>query len=59
MNKAWHAAHPMPPKATREQRIRWHAAHARPCACRLVPEGVHKDVEPLCAGRRKAAKRPR
>jgi hypothetical protein len=44
MNKAWHAAHPMPPKATREQRVRWHAAHLRACACRPVPESLQEDV---------------
>jgi hypothetical protein len=48
-NKAWHAAHRMPPKATREQRVHWHAAHAQACACRPIPEGIRPDVEELMA----------
>jgi hypothetical protein len=58
MNKAWHEANPMPPKATREQRVRWHAEHARACACRPVPDGVREDVQRFMAsakgGRRDA-----
>ena len=45
MNKDWHRLHPMPRKATREQRVVWHAAHARACACRDVPESIKIDVE--------------
>jgi hypothetical protein len=29
MNKEWHRLNRMPPKATREQRIKWHAEHAQ------------------------------
>jgi hypothetical protein len=57
MNKAWHAANPMPPSASREQRVRWHAAHARACACRAVPAGLRKDVVKLLAIRSNAGKR--
>jgi hypothetical protein len=45
MNKVWHAVNPMPPKAGREQRVRWHAARARVCACRPVPASLREDVE--------------
>ncbi len=45
LNKAWHRDHPMPPKATREQRIEWHAAHATACGCRAIPESIRPDVE--------------
>lgn len=45
MNKAWHATNPMPPKATHAQRIRWHAEHARACACRPVPDSLREDVQ--------------
>ncbi|ACB76881.1 hypothetical protein Oter_3604 [Opitutus terrae PB90-1] len=34
LNRAWHLAHRMPPRATLEQRLAWHAAHLRHCACR-------------------------
>ena len=37
LNKAWHEKHPMPPKATFEQRVKWHLAHAKHCACRGIP----------------------
>jgi len=47
MNKAWHAANPVPPKATLDQRIRWHAEHARACACRPSPDNLRKDVQRL------------
>ena len=47
MNREWHRLHPMSPKATREQRIKWHAAHATACACRSVPKSLEQDVEKL------------
>jgi len=37
----------MPPRATREQRIKWHAEHARACACREIPDSIKSDVEKL------------
>jgi len=40
VNGPWHEAHPMPPKATLEQRVGWHRAHALACACRPVPESI-------------------
>jgi hypothetical protein len=27
----------MPPKATFEQRIKWHKAHSKHCSCRPIP----------------------
>jgi hypothetical protein len=51
MNKEWHAAHVMPPNATRDQRIAWHAKHAAACGCRPVPADLLADVEAL--GRKK------
>jgi hypothetical protein len=47
LNKEWHRSHRMPPKATREQRIEWHVAHASACGCRAVPESIRLDVEKL------------
>jgi len=46
-NKEWHRLNRMSPKATREQRIAWHAEHAQVCACREVPESIKRDVEKL------------
>jgi hypothetical protein len=53
LNKQWHRSHRMPPKATREQRIQWHAAHARVCACRAVPGSIKSDVEKLLKQRKR------
>ncbi len=36
INKEWHLKHKMPQKATMEQRIQWHLAHARNCGCRKI-----------------------
>lgn len=52
MNRKWHAAHPMPTKATFEQRCRWHSAHAKTCGCRPVPRSI---AEALRAGTRRLA----
>ncbi|HLB36133.1 MAG TPA: hypothetical protein VJL31_06160 [Gemmatimonadales bacterium] len=44
LNAAWHLKHPMPPKATIEQRIRWHVQHAKQCGCRPVPEKLKREI---------------
>ena len=40
LNAKWHDAHPMPPRATMDQRIAWHVAHQKACSCRPIPAGV-------------------
>jgi hypothetical protein len=48
MNTKWHAKHPMPKPATREQRVAWHRAHAKVCGCRPIPAplvGLVRDTE--------------
>jgi hypothetical protein len=50
LNKEWHRSHRMPPKATRDQRIKWHAAA---CGCRAVAESIRGDVEKFAKRRRK------
>ena len=47
LNKEWHRLNRMPPKATREQRIKWHAEHAQACACRAIPESIRQEVQKL------------
>lgn len=46
MNKEWHSQHPMPFKASLQQRMVWHIAHQQNCACRPIPakliEQIHK-----------------
>jgi hypothetical protein len=39
-NREWHAHNRMPERATPAQRVAWHTAHARNCACRPIPAGV-------------------
>jgi hypothetical protein len=43
----------MPPRATREQRIKWHAAHARVCGCRAIPNSIKADVEKALKARKR------
>jgi hypothetical protein len=45
INAEWHRAHPMPPRATMDQRVDWHLAHLKACRCRRVPEGIVKELE--------------
>lgn len=40
INKAWHSSHPMPKKATTDQRLAWHVHHHRECGCREIPEKI-------------------
>jgi len=37
MNRTWHEAHVMPKNASDEQRMIWHRAHQKACACRPIP----------------------
>jgi hypothetical protein len=53
LNREWHQENRMPPKATRAQRIKWHAAHARKCGCRAIPESIRREVEELLKPGRK------
>ena len=55
LNKEWHQHNRMPPKATRVQRIKWHAEHAAKCGCREIPESIRQDVERLLKSSRKRA----
>ena len=52
INAVWHKAHPMPPGATLSQRVTWHLAHRKACACRtdlpatVLAELKRRGVEP-------------
>jgi hypothetical protein len=45
MNSVWHRAHRMPVRATLEQRVKWHRAHARACSCRQMPTAIAAEIE--------------
>lgn len=34
INAEWHKANKMPERPTEEQRLKWHAEHAKNCECR-------------------------
>jgi hypothetical protein len=53
LNKQWHRDNRMPSKATRAQRIEWHADHATNCGCREIPESIRQDVQKLLRAARK------
>jgi hypothetical protein len=40
MNKEWHKANKLSPKALLDERIRWHLAHAKQCGCRPIPQSI-------------------
>jgi hypothetical protein len=40
LNREWHEQHRMPARATLDQRIAWHEAHANACGCRPMPASV-------------------
>lgn len=40
LNAAWHEQHRMPARATLDQRIAWHEAHAKACGCRSMPASI-------------------
>jgi CubicO group peptidase (beta-lactamase class C family) len=66
LNADWHRRHRMPSRATMEERIAWHVAHRRACACRPVPatvvaamraRGLNLDAAPASVKRAKTAVR--
>lgn len=45
INKKWHEAHIMPNNASFEQRVKWHIAHSRYCACRPMPAKLAEEMK--------------
>ena len=50
MNRDWHKANPMPPRATFDQQVAWHREHMEACGGRQPPAKVAEAIE--------AARRP-
>ena len=50
MNAAWHERNPMPKNATMAQRVKWHTAHAKTCACRAIPKSVAAEISKAGSG---------
>jgi len=40
MNAAWHRKHPLGRGASLAQRVKWHMAHQKACACRAMPASI-------------------
>ena len=51
LNREWHRAHRMPEKATRGERVAWHAEHLVECGCRPVPQALAAEVRDAVRGR--------
>jgi hypothetical protein len=45
LNKEWHLKNPMPKNPTFEQRLEWHLAHQKNCACRPIPEKLADEIK--------------
>lgn len=45
INRKWHDENKMPKKATTRERVKWHLAHAKNCACRPVPAKIQRIIE--------------
>ncbi|HLD35336.1 MAG TPA: hypothetical protein VJC37_01335 [Planctomycetota bacterium] len=45
INKPWHLKHKMPVNASVEQRIKWHLAHSKNCACRPIPDKLLAEIK--------------
>lgn len=41
INKQWHIKNKMPKRASVNQKIQWHADHARECGCRPIPPNIN------------------
>jgi hypothetical protein len=49
INAAWHARHRMPKNPTPAERLAWHAAHQRHCACRPTPAVLQRQLRDAAA----------
>jgi len=49
INAEWHKRHPMPPRATARQRLKWHLDHARACGCRKLTAVMLRKLRSLAA----------
>jgi len=45
INREWHAQNKMPKNPNFEQRVRWHLAHQKNCACRPIAAKLAEDMK--------------
>lgn len=44
INREWHEAHRLGPKAKLDERVTWHIEHARFCGCRDMPDSIKTEL---------------
>ena len=44
INDEWHRTHRLGPHAPIDERIAWHIAHERACACREMPTRIRHEI---------------
>jgi hypothetical protein len=58
INADWHRANRMPTRATLDQRVDWHLAHAKACGCRTtLPATIVAELKRRGAAKRVVKKR--
>ncbi|HET6989980.1 MAG TPA: hypothetical protein VFJ43_01600 [Bacteroidia bacterium] len=45
INATWHSKNKMPKNASVDQRIKWHLAHQKNCACRPIPQKLLAEIK--------------
>ncbi|HEX7762983.1 MAG TPA: hypothetical protein VF433_05180 [Cellvibrio sp.] len=45
LNAEWHRNHKMPVNPTLEQKLEWHLAHIKHCACRPMPQSLVDELK--------------
>jgi hypothetical protein len=45
INGEWHKKNKMPKNPTLKERIKWHIAHAKNCACRAIPPKLQELID--------------
>lgn len=60
INATWHRAHRMPLRASLDERVTWHVAHARNCGCwPELPPPIVAELKRRRLRIQRPAKRPR
>ncbi|WP_168172415.1 hypothetical protein [Cellvibrio sp. PSBB023] len=45
LNAEWHRNNKMPTNPTLEQKLEWHLAHTKYCACRPMPQSLVDEMK--------------
>jgi len=45
MNADWHSKNKMPKNPTLDQRLKWHLAHSKNCACRPLGGKIFDEIK--------------